>query len=529
MTILTNVEDERIIVKILTNKKGVLAEKDVGIIDVDYSLIRFLGKQLAFVDVILNNSGYPIITKANATTTLYRFILEYYSQYDERLKQILEHKKYEINHKNKDKLDNRLDNLEIVTHQNNIRHSKNLEYESIMTSQQLLKIQQKSLKDKQQAIDKAYLNRISGLFYKAMNNDVVNEKLLKCPYYYSFKYVSNTIACSQASLKVSAGVPTYQPTPKILTIFHQASIQSLLLYHKQFIFRNIAKRNLTLIKRNINRYPYIKKTLSKYKVMDEDNPSSNILIDFYKKVYEKNRYTIAPNGDILLTISIKSSFRTVGKHKAFLVLYYLQILQRKSELPKVTAPALNDNKYMHTPTFIKIVPLADGLFKEINQKCKELLELNYNSIRYFQIREQFGEETANLIYNSNKRLKSHYQYSLKAKEDIISILKKDKAVILEGFITKDKIVHEVKLLNYQRKQNGEFYSKIYNSFSRFISSLLLYNKEITKILEQLDLIYIRLNTTIIHNIQQHQKQNGVSNTADTLKPNMKVIVLKKLT
>ena len=228
MTILTNIEDEKIIVKAINEKKGKIIEQDISMIDVDYSLIRYLSQQLTFTDVILNNCGYPIITRNNRTTTLYRLILEFYAKYDNELKQMLENKQLEINHINKDKQNNKVTNLEILDHKNNIKHSRGLNYNVVMTSQQLQEIQQKSLKDKQQKIDKEYLKRISGLFYKAMNNDVVDEKLLKTPYcYYRYYYKSYSISSNKAHLKAIATVPPPPSTPQFLTNFHTKPLQAV--------------------------------------------------------------------------------------------------------------------------------------------------------------------------------------------------------------------------------------------------------------------------------------------------------------
>ena len=207
-------------------------------------------------------------------------------------------------------------------------------------------------------------------------------------------------------------------------------------------------------------------------------------------------------------------------------MYYLGLLERKSKPSSYISHNPTANR---EPSFIKINELADNLFPEINVKCKELVELNYNSIRYFQIREQFGEEIANIIYNNNLKCRSSYKYQLRAKADIISILKRNEAVVLEGFITKNKIIHEVKLLNANRKQNREPYNHIKNSFSKFVSSLLLYNTDVKSLLEDEGLIYITLNTKIINNIKAYQKQQQIQDTSHLLKPNMKVIVLKTLT
>lgn len=526
MTILTNIKDEKIIVKAINEKKGRIIEKDISMIDVDYSLIRYLSQQLTFTDVILNNCGYPIITRNNRTTTLYRLILEFYAKYDNELKQMLENKQLEINHINKDKQNNKVTNLEILDHKNNIKHSRGLNYNVVMTSQQLQEIQQKSLKDKQQKIDKEYLKRISGLFYKAMNNDVVDEKLLKTPYcYYRYYYKSYSISSNKAHLKAIATVPPPPSTPPNLTNFHTKPLQNLILKHKQYIYKGIVQKNLTILNRSIERYPNIKQILVKYRIIDKDKPYSNILIEFYRKIYKSNHYTII-NGDILITTSIRRTIKTIGKHKAFLIMYYLGILERKSKPSSYISlnPATN-----REPSFIKINELADNLFPEINVKCKELIDLNYNSIRYFQIREQFGEETANMIYNNNLKCRSSYKYQLRAKADIISILKRNEAVILEGFITRNKIIHEVKLLNANRKQNREPYNHIKNSFSKFVSSLLLYNTDVKSLLEDEGIIYITLNTKIINNIKAYQKQQQIQDTSHLLKPNMKVIVLKTLT
>lgn len=144
------------------------------------------------------------------------------------------------------------------------------------------------------------------------------------------------------------------------------------------------------------------------------------------------------------------------------------------------------------------------------------------------VAEAFGEEVADLIYNRNSRCKANYKYQIKAKEDIINYIKKNKAVKIEGVISKDKIFHYMKDLNAYRKQYGANYSKIYKGFYSFISSLFLYNAELKEILEQQNLIYTTINTKIIKNIEQHQKLNGISNPIHNLKPNMKVVVLKSL-
>lgn len=160
---------------------------------------------------------------------------------------------------------------------------------------------------------------------------------------------------------------------------------------------------------------------------------------------------------------------------------------------------------------------------------KKYLNLTGGSVRYMMVAETFGEETADMIYSYNMNCKRNYRHGLRAKEDIINYLTKNKAVFLEGFITKQRIFDYVKSLNTHREQFKLKYSKIKNGFMCFISSLLNYNTEIKETLEQQNLIYIGLNTKIINNIKAYQKQNGIPDTAHNLKPNMRVIVLKTLT
>ena len=188
MIIIENVKNEvAILQKLICNGSKdmykTLKEKNVGIIDIDYSLLRYLAKALVYKSMSINKSGYPTIARDdNKTTTLGRFILEYYSKYDEELKQILINTEYEINHKNRNKLDNRLENLEIVTHSDNIKHSKGTSYEVLYSTDKLKQLQEQNIQDKQQIVDEQYLKRMSGLFYSYMKNNILNESLLKCCY-----------------------------------------------------------------------------------------------------------------------------------------------------------------------------------------------------------------------------------------------------------------------------------------------------------------------------------------------------------
>lgn len=522
MNIFENINNEIIVVKAINEKKGELTEKLVSFLDCDYSLIRFLSSQLLLREITLNNWNYPVIKQDDTITLLYRLVLQYYSKYDEELKKILQNKSYEINHISKNTLDNRLSNLDIVTHQNNIRHSKGLKYETIMSSQQLQEIQQKSIKDKQQQTDDSYLTRMSGIFYTYMKENTIDNKTLKTCYL-KFRYSLGDISSSSLNSIANKELDKLY-IPEILSLFPTNSIKSLLLQNKKYIYKTIIDRNISLLNRHIDRYPAIKEVLLKYKIMDKSNPDNsnkNILLTFYNYAYNSNKYTIN-NGNILMVLSIRNNFKVVGRYKAFIILYLLGILQRQKYITKIK----NTNNKI--PSFIWVSELKETDFPQINRNAKEILKLNWNSVRYMMVAETFGEETADMIYSYNMNCKRNYRHGLRAKEDIINYLTKNKTVFLEGFITRKMIFDYVKDLNAKRKQLKLKNSKIKNGFMCFISSLLNYNTEIKETLEQQNFTYTILNTKIINNIRKYQEQNGIKDTTYKLKPNMRVIVLKNL-
>ena len=274
MLIIENINNKTILLETLICREVKLFDKkpkeiNVGIIDVDYSLIRYLGQATEINDININNCGYPIIKrKDNRTTTLGRFILEYYSKYDERLKELLENEDYELNHINRNKLDNRIENLEIVTHEDNIKHSKGLEYNVIYTKEELKKLQVLNKEEKQQEIDKKYLKRINGLFYKALKTTKIDNKLMQCCY---LEFIYNKIKSNKNEQKVreSNNKSTFNMY-KFMTNFHTNFIKLLLQKKKEYIYITIVENNITLLKRYIERYPTIEKILKKYKLVDKD-------------------------------------------------------------------------------------------------------------------------------------------------------------------------------------------------------------------------------------------------------------------
>ena len=513
MVVMANLDDTAVLLeKLICNGTKTIYKKlkgvRVGIIDIDYSFLRYLGKELTFKTININRSGYPIIKRGdNTVTTLGRFILEYYSRYDEQLKQILKNPDYEINHKNRNKLDNRIENLEIVTHTDNIKHCKGTNYNVLYTTDKLKQLQQRNINQHSQSLDRKYLNRINSLFLKFMRTSTVDEKILKCSYcYLGFKYIK-MIQPNNTSNSIEVNKK------------------------KELIYKTIINNNIKILNRYITRYPNIKEVLKKYKLIDynyketlnfEHSNSRNLLLDLYKDIYDSNKYII-DDGDILTTVTLKYFFNVRGKYKSFLVLYLLGLLNRRDDVSRPNTTSIYN---VHTPSFIKIPVYTDKLLKQVNEISKDLLELNLNKFTYFLIRQEFGEEIADLVYR-NTTSKLHYQDCVRAKEDIINFIKTDKDLYIHGFMTKEDIFDYLQYINTQRTIKDEEHNEIKKSFINFITSLLLYNTDTKQVLKDLGLVYTTLNNKIINNIKKHQQKHNLNYNVE-LKSKMKVLVLGEL-
>lgn len=118
--IVTISEDISILVNIL-NKNKCIKIDNITYISTNYSLFKYLLELLETNSISKNKNGYITLKRKDGTTTsLQRIIMEFYSQYDGDLKILLEEKegdscKYEIDHINNDKLDNRTGNFQILT------------------------------------------------------------------------------------------------------------------------------------------------------------------------------------------------------------------------------------------------------------------------------------------------------------------------------------------------------------------------------------------------------------------------------
>ena len=158
MNIIADINNITALINIQWKKENVL-----GLIENDYGLIRYILKIIEEYTFSFNECCYvQIENKKNGQTLLHRIILEYYSQFDDKLFTILNNEHYEVNHKNKKVWDNRLENLEIVTHLGNMLHKEEKEYSSeiVMTTEELLKIREERKMTDEYRKDKVYLDRI---------------------------------------------------------------------------------------------------------------------------------------------------------------------------------------------------------------------------------------------------------------------------------------------------------------------------------------------------------------------------------
>ena len=154
-------------------------KKIVGIIDNDYGLIRYLTKIFNLYECNMvvekgqnNNSRNCYIQVPNCDliqdSYIHRIILRYYSQYDMKLEECLNNKEYEVNHKNKLRFDNRIENLEIVTKLGNRQHEFYKPYVSqvIISSEYIKQVQEVLKKEKQYTSDRKYLEKASNFNWK---------------------------------------------------------------------------------------------------------------------------------------------------------------------------------------------------------------------------------------------------------------------------------------------------------------------------------------------------------------------------
>ena len=532
----------------------VKARKVVALIENDVGIIRYILKILREYE-ISNNNGYLQFENKEGETYLHRIVLEYYSQFDDKLFTILNNLEYEVNHKNKNKWDNTLSNLEFVTRTNNERHKRGLEYQTVMTTEEILQIKNKLKEEKQYQADKKYLEKVSHKNLEYLSNGNYKKDLFDNLY---IRFSNKTIQQPQTPQNITLSNTLTIFTNIIFentknTFFIPSKTYSIKYYYDRYKSINLLNNNLQLIFKYYGQDKYFREVCKKYKILDhkyikkykqekitfEEYIGHNIIIDlFYYLLPNRVDKTFSQN-QLSTIIALNSLILTYKRYNPFKVLYLLQLLNRRTvhyyndlNIPLNKKLKSGFKRKINLPTGFFIPKYTDELFTTtILPLAKQLYYMDLSKITYTIIAKNFGFKTADSIYkNSNTRLKTKSKTDFITIDDTISILLTSSTLRDKlqhyGFITINDIRYELQLLNQARKENGRPFIEVKDADTKFITGIVINVTEIRKTLDQLNIEFVRLNPKTIENIKNHQKQNKTEITP--LSNNQTRIVLKDL-
>lgn len=532
MTFIIKVDDEKTVLANFEIEEKKVIVNAITQISTNYSLIRYLLSLLDTNSISINDSGYICMRRKNMKKTSFQQILmDFYMQHEEQLSQYLKHT--EIDHINGIKTDNTTKNFQLLTHKNNILKSKKSEYQVTIQNEYIMNIENNIVKTKQYKIDEKYLKRLNGIFKKTVKTGII-EDISKCCYLdLSSRTILKQNQVYQDITESLNNIALY--VVNILTENHAKLIINMYKEKKKYICHKILRNNLIILNRFKKRYSYLDEVIKKYNILydytkelrvnsiidynyqKELFSSNNLLFDLYQLIITDNKYVIKDD-NILSSIDISFDFDKRGKYYSFRVMYLLGLLQRLKTTKK--------------KTFLCIPIYTEKTLKEANLRAKKILELDLRKLTYFIVVEEFGEEIAESIFKGRTDLlsKRYKQYSVRAKEDIITLLREDKDLYLQGYIKVEDIYEQIDFINHQRKIHNLEYNPIYKGFNSFISGLLKYNTDTKQALKELGLEYRKASKSIIINIEEYQKRNGLNIPMTTsLKPRQMIIVLNKLT
>lgn len=550
-------------------------KKIVGIIDNDYGLIRYLTKIFNLYECNMvvekgqnNNLRNCYIQVQNCDliqdSYLHRIILRYYSQYDMKLEECLNNKEYEVNHKNKLRFDNRIENLEIVTKLGNRQHEFYKPYVSqvAISSEYIKQVQEVLKKEKQYTSDRKYLEKVSNFNWKYIydyNLGAKDEKFFKCKYirFSNKKKIDTNITPNYININTLINLEKeiflYIKSTNFKFLYDEKLYYGFIKDYTKYRYMIITNKYFKILRENIdkNKYRYLKEVLIKFKLLDFNNlPNGftdfdrldkNRLINliyyrFRKGINNNYPYHIYLN-NILCTTSIKDELCCVhGKYNSIRTLYFLGLLTRleKSKLYienyKKILLEENNNKEFKMPNFFTIPKLTTSLLEKANERAKKLLDTGINKITYFILAENFGVSIADEVYKSNtskRYYKNKSKVALNKVNLAISSLSKTK-IKTKGYIKFEDIFDSINNMNQYRKMFKLEEDETSKEFMEFISTCLNYIPSTKEILEQLDLEVVYLSNEIIENINKYQTENISYKINNNLKPKQKVIVLKRI-
>ncbi len=504
-----------------------------SIINTNYSLIRYLTKLLDINSIYTNKDGYVCLKRKDGTTSsLQRIIMEFYSEFDDRIKTLLK-EKYEVDHINNIKTDNRVDNFQVLKHQDNILKIYNNRYQVAGTNEHILELDNKIKNLKQYKTDEKKLKRQNGKFNKVIKRGNF-KNISECCYLDLYSKSNRTSSNYPESIETviydSMCYIKNNSTNNCTNILYE------LYQHKNnYITCKLLNNNLRILNRYRLRYNYLNEIIMKYNILNNKynykinnnidiydlkynlnlRKSKQLLYDLYQEIILKDNYTIN-NGTVLKSIDISFEVDKIGKYTDYRIMFILGLLKREKS---------KDNK-----TFFSIPIYTDELLRKANVRAKKIIELNWRKVRFFGVIEEFGEDIAKEVYKEKfDFLYGMYnEYSKRAKEDIIKFVINNKKIKEYGFITIGEILSYIVDLNEKRKENCLFYNPIHKNFDVFIKDLLKTNTYTIKEMEKLGYKYVSLNKSIIKNIKEYMKYNNLDNENMNLYSKKRVIVLKQL-
>ena len=529
----------------------------VGLIENDFGLIKYFLKILRRYTVTVDKSGYLKFENKKGEVYVHRIVMEYYAQFDDKLFTILNNTgEYEINHKNKMKWDNRLENLEFVTKSGNQKHriGKRYDDEIVMSSLEIVEIKNRLMKQKQYQADKKYLEKVS-----ATNKEILNSKSIH--WYNDSRLYNNAYIKFNNKTKHIAQISSNIIYINILSYFNniifiylkntfyttnytKSIIQDININYDIYRCRNICKNNIKLLLKYYNKSSIFKKLCNKYKLINhavkpnkpkKDNKNLNyddyynikkinynILMDLYCNLISGPLlYTFYKN-ELFISVSLEHIIFTHGKYNSFKVLYYTELLKRQQ---------VYFNSTSHTVSSFLIPEYTDFLFiSTILPLSKKIYEQDLTKITHTIIAKNDGLEKAQKIYRN-------YSSKIKTEKDFISI-EDIKAILFSafikekiniyGFITINDIRKELQLLNDEKKRQGLPFREIKDTDNKFITGIVRNTTEIKEILKDLKVEYSILTNKTKEKIKQYQISKNIEETASSLTFNSRVIVLKKL-
>ncbi len=491
----------------------------LGVIDNNSSLIRYLLDIMELNNVRLNDSKYLTLrNKKGIVTTLQRLIVEFYSRYDVKLRELLDNG-YEINHINKNKLDNRLSNLEVVSHMDNIKHRDNQTYEVAYSTNSLIKLQDIVMSKDEYVKDTRYLNKIGKYFkdtiIKKQDKDI--RKWFSCRYsdYLLFNNVNKIDTKIISIARESNNIVNFNTTKKRLKkiTLSKDIILNLVVEYDRYIVDKTIIHNIELINSLTKQKQYVNFKL----LLDKVQFSTIIKELYYNYLHTTNNYLIIED-NIILTLSIKDILRNIkSKYKKIIVLYILNIFKRQNRVN--TNTSIN----RQVPTSLLIPYLYKEDFKDIDRLSKELLRY-YKNITYSLLTRNMDDTISVLTYRNSNLKQKYNNRDSKTLEDIYTILSTSINLKKYGYITIPEVVSCLKELNTKRKLNNQPSIEISNGIENFVRRHLKKDAQLISDLSKIGIKYVPLNNHTISSILSYQKEYRNY----SLYAKKRVIVLSKL-